>query len=84
MKILVLGLNYAPESVGVAVYTTELAEHLCARGHQVTVLAGKPYYPEWRVAREFRGGWIRSSLESGVRVFRVAHYVPASPSCPSV
>ena len=80
LKILVLGLNYAPERVGVAVYTTELAEDLCARGHQVTVLAGKPYYPEWRVAREFRGGWIRSSVESGVRVFRVAHYVPASPT----
>ncbi|MCW1840409.1 hypothetical protein [Prosthecomicrobium hirschii] len=32
LRILVLGLNYAPEPVGIAVYTTGLAEALAARG----------------------------------------------------
>jgi colanic acid biosynthesis glycosyl transferase WcaI len=40
MKILVVGLNYAPEKVGIAVYTTGMAEALVARGHEVRVVAG--------------------------------------------
>jgi colanic acid biosynthesis glycosyl transferase WcaI len=80
MKILILGLNYAPEIVGIAVYTTGLAEALAAHGHEVAVIAGKPYYPAWRVRDGFRDGWTQRSVETGVDVTRVAHYVPARPS----
>lgn len=80
LRILVLGLNYAPEPVGIAVYTTGLAEALAARGHQVAVVAGKPYYPAWSVPALFRGGWRRDTNEAGVAITRVAHYVPARPS----
>lgn len=80
LKILILGLNYAPEMVGIAVYTTGLAEALVALGHEVGVVAGKPYYPSWSVPADQRGGWIRRSSENGVGVTRVAHYVPANPS----
>ena len=48
MKLLVLGLNYTPEPVGIAPFTTGLAEGMAARGHTVTVVAGQPYYPQWR------------------------------------
>jgi colanic acid biosynthesis glycosyl transferase WcaI len=80
LRILILGLNYAPEMVGVAVYTTGLAEALVQRGHTVEVIAGKPYYPSWSVPEAFRGGWRRRSVENGVTLTRVAHYVPAEPS----
>lgn len=80
MKILILGLNYAPEMVGIAVYTAGLAEALVRRGHEVQVVAGKPYYPAWSVPAEFRGGFSRRTVENGVDVTRVAHYVPGSPS----
>ena len=49
MKILILGLNYEPEKVGIAVYTTGLAENLVERGHEVRVIAAKPYYPAWKL-----------------------------------
>ncbi|MFN7535273.1 MAG: hypothetical protein ACK5QD_10070, partial [Brevundimonas sp.] len=39
-RILIVALNYAPELVGCAKYTTELAEDLLARGHAVEVVAG--------------------------------------------
>lgn len=80
LKVLILGLNYSPEMVGIAVYTSGLAEHLVARGHTVSVVSGKPYYPNWTLPDEFRGGWKRRSTENGVDLTRVAHYVPANPT----
>jgi colanic acid biosynthesis glycosyl transferase WcaI len=80
VRILFLGLNYAPEQIGIAVYSTGLCEELAARGHQVHVIAGKPYYPEWRIYDGFRGGRTRLSVESGVHIRRVPHYVPADPT----
>lgn len=79
MKILVVGLNYAPEVTGIAVYTTGIAEGLAALGHEVRVLTGLPHYPQWRVADDYRS--VRSSCEAiqGVTVRRSRHYVPASP-----
>ena len=80
LRILILGLNYAPEMVGIAVYTSGLAEALAAGGHDVRVIAGKPYYPGWTVPAAHKGGWRRRSREKGVALTRVAHYVPANPT----
>lgn len=80
MRILILGLNYAPEKVGIAVYTTGMAEALVARGHKVKVVAGQPYYPAWKVPKGFPQFWFSQSTENGVHVTRVPHYVPANPS----
>lgn len=80
MKLLILGLNYAPEKVGIAVYTAGMAEALAARGHEVRVIAGNPYYPSWRVAEGYNARSFSTATEHGVRVTRVPHYVPAEPT----
>lgn len=54
MRILLVGLNYAPEVVGIGPYTTELAEHFAATGHKVSVLTSFPYYPHWRIDPAYR------------------------------
>jgi len=78
-RILVIGLNYAPEPVGIGPYTAGLAETLAAHGHVVEVIAGKPYYPQWQPDPAFAGnGWHRA-MENGVHVTRCPHYVPADP-----
>lgn len=82
MRILFLGLNYSPEPISTGVYSTGLCEELVARGHEVCAVVGKPYYPQWRIYDEFRGGGVRISEESGVLVTRVPHYVPADPTGP--
>ncbi len=48
MRIFIIGLNAAPECVGVGPYTTTLATYLAQRGHTVHILAAPPYYPQWQ------------------------------------
>lgn len=80
MRLLILGLNYAPEKVGIAVYTSGMAEALAADGHEVRVIAGQPYYPAWRIADGHNPLMMTATDENGVRVTRVPHYIPAKPT----
>jgi colanic acid biosynthesis glycosyl transferase WcaI len=80
MNILVLGINYAPEMIGIGPYTTGMAQHLVQAGHAVTVVCAKPYYPQWQVEPAYAGGGTRVSQEHGVRVVRVPTYVPSQPN----
>ena len=79
MRLAIIGINYAPEEIGIARYTTDMAVWLAERGHDVAVIAGKPYYPQWSVYPDFRGGGWRQTRERGVTVTRCPHYVPAKP-----
>jgi colanic acid biosynthesis glycosyl transferase WcaI len=76
MRIQILGINHAPELIGIGVYTSELASFLASQGNDVTVVTGKPYYPDWRVFEAYRRfGYIKST-EDGVRILRCPIYVP--------
>lgn len=77
LRLLVIGLNYAPEPVGIGPFTSGLATALAARGHAVDVVAGQPYYPQWRKLPG-HSGW-QTSIAAGVRITRCPHYVPARP-----
>jgi colanic acid biosynthesis glycosyl transferase WcaI len=77
LRILIHGINYAPEFVGIGRYTGELGAWLSSRGHAVTVLAAPPYYPAWRVPAAYRRpAWRREWLD-GVEVLRAPVYAPA-------
>mgnify|MGYP001765093479 CR=1 FL=1 len=78
MRILLLSLNYAPEPVGIGPYSAGLAEALAERGHALEVIAGEPYYPQWRRDPAYGGGY-QHTVEHGVRVTRCPHYIPAEP-----
>jgi colanic acid biosynthesis glycosyl transferase WcaI len=77
LRLLIHGINYAPEFVGIGRYTGELGAWLRSRGHAVTVLAAPPYYPSWRVPAAYRRpAWRREWLD-GVEVLRAPLYAPA-------
>jgi colanic acid biosynthesis glycosyl transferase WcaI len=80
MRILILGINYAPELTGIGKYTGEMAERLALRGHQVRVVTAPPYYPEWRLGKAYPAWRYRSEEMNCVRVWRCPLWVPAKPS----
>jgi colanic acid biosynthesis glycosyl transferase WcaI len=82
VKILIVGLNYAPEIVGVGVYTSGLARNLGDDGNEVSVICSQPYYPQWRVYGGFPVIRFTSSQENGVHVLRCPTYVPREVTGP--
>lgn len=76
VKILIIGINYAPEPAGIAVYTSGMAQELACRGHKVTVICAPPHFPQWKVFRGFSSRRYVAETEAGVRVIRCPVYVP--------
>ena len=79
MKILVHTVFYRPELTGVAKYTTELCEWLIGQGHQVSVVAPPPYYPQWKIQSSYRGWRYASEVVGGVSVRRCPIWIPERP-----
>ena len=78
-RILIAGLNYSPEEIGIAPYTAGLAQWLAKQGHRASVVAGQPYYPAWKPLPGYPSGW-QTDNENGVEIVRCPHYVPANPT----
>lgn len=69
-KIILYGMNFAPEITGVGKYTGEIADYLTGQGADVTVVTTPPHYPGWSV----RDGYTNSySVErkKNTTIFRV-------------
>lgn len=80
MKILLYGINFAPELTGIGKYTGEMAAWLAAAGHDVRVVTAPPYYPEWVVWPGYHAGRYQRENWRGVTVFRTPVWVPRKVS----
>lgn len=80
MKILVYGINFAPELTGIGKYSAEMAAWLAAAGHEVRVVTAPPYYPKWAVWPGYHAGRFTSEKWQGVTVFRAPVWVPRKPT----
>lgn len=76
LKVLLYGLNFAPEPVGIGKYSGELAAWLAGRGHQLRVITSPPYFPAWR-AQDNR---YRQEQRERVALWRCPLWVPRRPS----
>lgn len=79
-KVLIYGINYAPELTGIGKYTGELGAWLAETGHEVEVITTFPYYPQWEVQTDFKGKLWHTHLLKGVTVHRCPFYVPKQVS----
>jgi colanic acid biosynthesis glycosyl transferase WcaI len=82
VRILLYGINYSPEPVGIGKYSGELAGWLASRGHGVRVITAPPYFPSWRLGNgdeSVRNRYGRERL-AGVEVRRCPLWVPRRPS----
>lgn len=76
MRLLIWGINYAPEITGISPHNVALCEFLKARGEEVEMVTTFAYYPMWQKAPEDRGRLFRTDIINHVPVHRCWHYVP--------
>ena len=79
-RVLIIGLNYAPEPVGIGPYTQGLAQALAEAGAAVEAVVAKPYYPQWQTMPAYAGGGWRREQDGAVSLTRCPIYVPKQPS----
>src|SRR6266403_940087 len=70
MRILIYSTNFAPEPTGIGKYSGEMAAWLADHGHEVRVVAAPPYYPDWRMDRQYAWPPFRREQWRGVDVWR--------------
>ncbi len=68
-RVLIYGMNYTPELIGVGRYTGELGAYLSSRGIEVDVVTAVPHYPGWTLRDGGRNGY-RSEKLAGARIAR--------------
>src|SRR5437763_15081155 len=77
MRVIVWGINYAPEFTGIAPHSVALCEFLEREGHDVEMVTSFAYYPTWQKRPEDRHRLYRTDVINGVPVHRCWHFVPA-------
>ncbi len=80
MKILVYGLNFSPELTGTGKYTGEMVSWLTQHGHNVRVVTAPPYYPDWKVHKDYNHWFYRKETVNGAKIYRCPLYVPRKTS----
>ena len=76
MKLLVYGINFAPELTGIGKYTGEMVAWLAAQGHEVRVVTAPPYYPDWAVWPGYSASRYAREDWHGATVIRTPLWVP--------
>jgi colanic acid biosynthesis glycosyl transferase WcaI len=80
MKILVYGINYAPELTGIGRYTSDMAASLVEAGHEVRVVCAPPYYPAWQIGEGFSSRRYAHESSQRLHVWRAPLWVPKRPN----
>lgn len=81
-RIVVIGVNFAPELTGIGPYTTDLCLQLASTGAEVCVVTGMPHYPTWSLPEPYRRRLRATESDGPLKVCRVRHYVPRSQNLP--
>lgn len=80
MKILIYSLYFSPDLTGNGKYSGEMATWLAQQGYKVRVVAAPPYYPAWRIHKDYASPIYRRERWRGAVVFRTPVWIPRKPS----
>lgn len=69
-KILAIGINYAPEMIGCARYTSDLVAYVAGAHARCEVITAPPHYPGWRVQPPYKAWSYVTEYADGVRLTR--------------
>ena len=76
MRVLIHGINYAPELTGVGKYTGEMAEWLSLKGVEVRVITAPPYYPHWKIGYGYSCSKYKLENNKDIDVWRCPLWIP--------
>ena len=79
-RLLILGLNFHPEMVGIGKYTGDLADYLVEQGYEIRVVAAPPYYPEWKIREGYSSFNYLNESNEGITIYRCPIWVPRRPT----
>jgi len=77
MKILIYGLHFKPDLIGIGKYTGEMADWLNSQKHDIRVIAAPHFYPEWKQIKHL--WWYKKETSSYI-IWRCPIYVPKHPN----
>ncbi len=79
--ITLIGINFYPEDSSTGLYTTQMAEFLSESSYGVEVITGFPYYPEWKIRKEYRNRpKYLTEQKKEITIYRYKQYVPQDPT----
>ena len=76
MNILFIGMNFKPEKIGIGKYSGELVDSMRKYGHKVDVITTYPFYPEWKIQKQYAKKIMLYKYEPEVDTVRCPIYVP--------
>ncbi|MEO5995915.1 MAG: WcaI family glycosyltransferase [Chitinophagaceae bacterium] len=88
-RLLLITGNFYPELTGIGKYNGEMIEWLSKNSFTCTVITTFPYYPEWKVQKEYKKSrwWYKKEVRQlndpgakPITIIRCPHYIPTSPT----
>lgn len=79
-RLLINCISYAPEIIGAAPYSRDIATWFAAHGWDVRVVTAPPHYPQWRIWDGYSPWRYVVEQLDGVTVWRCPTWVPRVPS----
>jgi len=80
MRILVYGIHFSPEPIGIGKFTGEMTAWLAKEGHDVRVVAAQPSYPGWNVLSGYAAARYHRRQWEGAAVWHCPVWVPRRPT----
>lgn len=79
--ITIVTANYFPEETAIGFYTTQFSKYLVDKDYNVNIITGFPYYPQWKIYKEYRDKESFINEKYGkINIYRHKQFVPEKPS----
>lgn len=80
MRILLLIIQFPPDSNSTGLLMSQIGKDLAASGHEVTVVTTFPHYENFRIWNEYRGKLVERKRENGMEIVRLFTYASGKKS----
>ena len=79
-RVLIYSQAFFPDHSGIPIYSSDFAFYCAENGHQVDVITGFPFYPQWEKRKEDKRKLFAKETTRGISIYRGYIYVAKNPS----